>query len=369
MIGTLIIFGRKDSQEQLVIALAWGSVLGSFLQLGVQLPFVFRHGGRIRFLLKATESNVREVFRNLGPVLISRGVVQLSAYIDGMIASYLGAAAVASLGYAQTIYLLPISLFGMAVAAAELPEMSAGADESDAAKAKLRGRLKIGRQRIAFFVIPSAVAFLFLGRYMIAALYQSGRFGLEDTLYVWYVLIGSVVGLLAATWGRLYSSAFYALRDTKTPLRFAVIRVVLTIVLGLLFAFPLRPWIVWLITHTPGMRLPTLANIELGLGAVGLTGSAGMAGWVEFILLKKALERRIGESRIERFYLLKIWGAALFSAGSAVAFGKFVLPIITTSLPVFLARAQLLALIPLSVFGVVYLVLTALLKVSTLRRV
>ena len=78
-------------------------------------------------------------------------------------------------------------------------------------------------------MIPSVVAFVVLGRTLVAALYQTGRFGDDDTRYVWYILVGSAVGLLAATLGRLYSSAFYALRDTRTPLRFAVLRVILTL--------------------------------------------------------------------------------------------------------------------------------------------
>ena len=71
------------------------------------------------------------------------------------------------------------------------------------------------------------------------ALLQTGRFGHADALYVWGILAGSAVGLLASTLGRLYSSTYYALRDTRTPLRYALVRVALTTVLGYLFAIPL----------------------------------------------------------------------------------------------------------------------------------
>src|SRR5471032_1148999 len=119
MIATLFIFGTRLSQGDLAIALSWGTVIGSALQLGIQLPFVFRYARHISFGLDRFLEPVREIFKNLGPVILGRGVVQLSAYIDQMIASYLPVGAVSSLGYAQTIYLLPISLFGMSVAAAE----------------------------------------------------------------------------------------------------------------------------------------------------------------------------------------------------------------------------------------------------------
>ena len=90
-------------------------------------------------------------------------------------------------------------------------------------------------------------------------------------MFMVHILMGSTVGLLAATWGRLYSSAFYALKDTKTPLRFAIVRVTLTGVLGLLFAFPLRPLLNTVLLTTLHLPEPNLLGIELGLGAMGLT--------------------------------------------------------------------------------------------------
>jgi putative peptidoglycan lipid II flippase len=365
LIVTLVYFGRRTTESELVVKLAWGSVVGSFLQFAVQVPFVFQSAGKIPFRFARGLASVAEVFRNLGPVMISRGVVQLSAYVDGMIASYLGAAAVASLAYAQTIYLLPVSLFGMAVAAAELPELSVQAGESPEAHLKLTKRISAGRRRIAFFVVPSAVAFMLLGRPLIEVLYQTGRFGPEDTLFVWYILMGSVIGLLAATWGRLYSSAFYALRDTRTPLRFALLRVGLTIVLGLLFAFPLRPYIILLIELVPGLHVPMVNEISLGLGAVGLTASAGLAGWIEFLLLKRALEKRIGPTPITSGFMGKVWSIAILS-------GIFILgldlAIRATVLLSPLGR-RFISIGELAAFGVVYLLLALLLRLDEVRLV
>lgn len=317
LIATLIYFGRRPGQleNSLVVKLAWGSVVGSLLQFVVQLPFVFQSAGRLPFRLSMShwrsQKPMHDVFKQLGPVLFGRGVVQLSAYIDGMIASYLGAAAVASLAYAQTIYLLPISLFGMAVAAAELPELSVQSIDNSESRQILLKRISGGLRRIAFFVVPSAVAFVLLGRPMIEVLYQTGRFGSEDSIFVWYILMGSVIGLLAATWGRLYASAFYAMKDTRTPLKFACLRVALTVVLGLLCAFPLRPWIAKLILLIPGLHIPAVGEIELGLGAVGLTASAGVAGWVEFLLLRHAFQKRVAKVSLESGFMLKAWTAAL----------------------------------------------------------
>src|SRR5207249_4201142 len=90
------------------------------------------------------------------------------------------------------------------------------------------------RTVVAFFVVPSAMAFLALGDVVAAALFQTGRFRPSDARYLWGILAGSAVGLLASTLGRLYASTYYAMRDTRTPLRYALVRVALTTVLGYL---------------------------------------------------------------------------------------------------------------------------------------
>jgi len=322
MIATLVIFGTRLGQGDLAVALAWGTVIGSALQFGVQLPFVFRYARHISFGFDHRMAQVREIFRNLGPVVVGRGVVQLSAYIDQMIASYLPTGAVSSLAYAQTLYLLPISLFGMSVAAAELPQMSRQTGSDAEIHAALRKRLERGLRQIAFFVVPSLVAFLFIGRILVAALYQTGAFGEEQTRYVWYILIGSTVGMLAMTLGRLYSSAFYALRDTKTPLRFAAARVALTAILGYLFAFPLR-WVLVAAFGLVHMPLPNIGGGAAAMGTVGLTASAGIAGWLEYLLLRRALQKRVGPIVFAQSFQLRLWAAALGAAVVALAFNTF----------------------------------------------
>src|SRR5204862_6966896 len=94
------------------------------LQFGVQLPVVRRVAPRLRFSLDAGSDHVRTVVRNFVPVFFSRGVVQMSAYVDTLLASLLPTGAVAGLTNAQLLYTLPVSLFGMSVSAAELPAMS-----------------------------------------------------------------------------------------------------------------------------------------------------------------------------------------------------------------------------------------------------
>jgi putative peptidoglycan lipid II flippase len=303
MIATLLMFGPGTTLPNLAVWLAWGSVVGSGLQFAVQLPTVLRVAPDLRVVFDHGSIHVRTVARNFVPVFFSRGVVQVSAYVDSVLASLLGTGAVTGLQNAQLLYTLPVSLFGMSVAAAELPAM-AGAATFDAAGAEaVRGRLNAGLRRIAFFVVPSAVAFLALGDVIAAALLQTGRFGYQDAVYVWGILAGSAVGLLASTLGRLYSSTYYALRDTRTPFRYALVRVFVTTVLGYACAVP----------------LPRVLGLDPLWGAAGLTASAGVAGWIEMLLLRAALNRRIGHTGLPSAYVAKLWTAAIAGAAAAWA--------------------------------------------------
>jgi putative peptidoglycan lipid II flippase len=278
-------------------------VAGSALQLAVQLPSVLSLVHRLRPRLDLASEHVRAVLKNFAPVFLSRGVVQISAYVDQVFASLLGTGAVAALTNAQTLYTLPVSLFGMSVSAAELPAMSSALGSQHEIASQLQQRLNEGLRRIAFFVVPSAMAFLALGGVITAALFESGRFQHADSNYVWGILAGSSVGLLASTLGRLYSSTYYALRDTRTPLRYALVRVSLTVTLGYVCALWLPGWL----------------GIETRWGVAGLTASAGVAGWVEFALLRRSLNARIGRTGLPATLVAKLWGSAALAAGLAWA--------------------------------------------------
>ncbi|MEP6741113.1 MAG: murein biosynthesis integral membrane protein MurJ [bacterium] len=299
MIASLVVFGRKVGQFPLAEYVAWGSVIGSALQFGVQLPTVFRLVRRLRPVIDLASMQVRTVVRNFFPVFMSRGVVQISAFVDAVLASFLPEGSVVALTYAQSLYTLPVSLFGMSVSAAELPAMSRAIGNTEQVAEVLRQRLDDGLQRIAFFIVPSSMAFLALGDVIAAVLYQTGQFKHDASIFVWGILAGSTVGLLASTLGRLYSSTYYALHDTRTPLRYAIIRVALTTALGYLCALP----------------LPIALGINPKWGVAGLTASAGVAGWIEFALLRRTLNRRIGKTGLATSYVVKLWLAAFVAAG------------------------------------------------------
>ena len=332
MIGALLWFGSGTSQTRLAVILAWASVAGSALQFAVQLPFVLWLARGLRANLGFGQESSRNVFRKFLPAFVGRGVVQISAYVDAFIASWLPGGSVATLAYAQALYTLPVSLFGMAVAASELPVMSSAVGTADEVAAYLRGRLDGGLERIAFFIIPSAVAFLALGDVVSAVLFESGKFTRQDSVWVWQVLAGSTVGLLASTWGRLYSSTFYALRDTRTPLYFATIRIAVGSVLG----------------YFAALRLPGFLDVDLKLGLAALTLTSGLAAWLEFYLLRRAMTKRIGSTSISPTHNIKLWIAAGISAAIAWAF----------KLGLSSQHTVVMALAVLTAYGVSYLLIT-----------
>jgi putative peptidoglycan lipid II flippase len=360
IVGAVLLFAGGGDVEAVAEVAAWGVVLGGALQLGVQVPFVLRRAVPMQYGFATTLAPVQQVFRNFGPVVFGRGVVQVSAFVDEILASYLTKVAIGAIGYAYTIYLLPFSLFGMAVSAAELPAMSSVVGSDDEIARRLRERLHRGLRQIAFWVVPSVVAFFAIGDDLVAALYQRGAFTDQSTLYVWTILMGYSVGLLAGTWSRLYSSALYALNDTRTPLRFAIVRVAVAGVSGWLLAFPLRPRLVSFVTQGLGLPLPDLTGSDVdevdatvALGAVGLACASGFASWIEFGLLRRALSRRVGRIPADRRFHVTLWGAAL---GAALA-GWIVSAAGATLHPIPRAVAGA------GTFGAVYLALTAALQV------
>src|SRR5262249_33753803 len=298
---------------------------------------------RLRPVLDFANVHVRTVVTNFFPVFMSRGVVQISAFVDAILASFLPEGAVVALGYAQSLYSLPVSLFGMSVSAAELPAMSRTLGSEEEVAGALRKRLDAGLRQIAFFIVPSSMAFLAFGDVIAAVLYQTGQFKHDAALYVWGILAGSTVGLLASTLGRLYSSTYYALHDPLTPLRYAIIRVRLTTVLGYFCAIP----------------LPRFLGIELKWGVAGLTSSAGIAGWIEFVLLRRTLNKRIGQTGLPWTFASKLWFSAI--AGSLVGWGLKWLVGNLHPIP--------LAVVVLGAYGLTYFALTFALGLSESRSV
>ena len=279
--------------HRLALALAWGTVVGAVLQVAVQVPSCWRLlGGGVSLRPTVEHDGTRDVLRAWAPVVLGAGVAQISGLIDTQLGSFAGPGGVASLGYAQLVQTLPISLFGVSVAAVALPALSEDAATGGAGEA-LRARLAAGFRRVAFFVVPSAFAFVTLGPVIVGLLFQTGRFAAADTQLVGAVLAAYGIGLLGSASAKLLASGFYALRDTRTPVRISIVSLVVST--GCAIAL-IRP-----------------------LGPVGIALGASVGGIVNLLLQLSVLERRTGPvlSAPERRHLV----AAVVAASVAAAAG------------------------------------------------
>jgi putative peptidoglycan lipid II flippase len=235
------------------------------------------------------------------------------------------------LGYAQTLYVLPISLFGMSIAASELPELARNRGATEQAVAARVGR---ALRRVTYFIVPSAVAYIVLGDVLVAALFQRGAFDQGTMMVTSAVLAAYSLGLPASGSSRVLTSAFYALDDSRSPSRIAGLRVALSAVAGILFMIP----------------LDRMGVGGLGLGAAGLALGASLGAWTEYVLLRRGLGRRVGPLGIGRSGA-KIWLAAAAAGGVGILVERLV----PAAHPVWIAVETLIP------FGVVYLAGAALL--------
>lgn len=298
-------------QIALAEALAWGVVVGGLLQFLVQLPAVRRAEPNLRLSFDRSAPGVSETLSRFGPAVLGRGVVQISAFVDLALASLIANGARASLDQAQVLYLLPISLFAMSVAAAELPDL---ARERRGSAEQARRRIVDGLGRIQFFVAFSALAYLLAGAAIAGAVFQSGRFGQDSTALVGTILAAYALGIPAISASRLLQNVAFSQGDTRSPAIIAAIRVVIAAGLGAALMFPLDGRAVLLdgsttadetvIVEAEGDYLATERGQADGrdgllrMGAVGLAIGSAAASWVEFALLATLVRRRVPGLRL-----------------------------------------------------------------------
>ncbi|MDH3402302.1 MAG: murein biosynthesis integral membrane protein MurJ [Acidobacteriota bacterium] len=290
--------------ERIVLAGAFGALVGGGLQFLVQLPFVARVLRGFRLSVSTRTPGVRGALRAFWPMLAGRGAVQLSGHLDGFIASFLAPGAQGILGFALTLYLLPLSLFGLSVAAAELPEMSRrrGAKDDDVA-ARVLGTVR----RSSFFVIPTALGYVCFGLPIVTAIYGRGAFGRVDCWLMYLVLAAYSLGLPASGVTRQLNTVFYAAGRTRVPARVGVERVLLSAGSGGLLAWILDRFEVGAVVGAGGGK-------HLFLGAVGLAIGGALGAWYELVRIRRGLRAERADVVLPVAPLLRMAGCAAAAA-------------------------------------------------------
>lgn len=299
---------QAGARTDLLFAAFYGAFLGGFLQFAVQAPLVFRMLRGFRLAFSAKVAGVREAIRAFGPAVAGRGVYQLSSYLDLLLASLLAAGAVSSLRPAQMLYILPISLFGMSVAASELPELSRfGLEKTEA----FMQRLGRSINQMLFLTVPTCIGYLAFGLLIVGALFRTGEFGSEDSWLVYLVLAGYSLGLLATAMSRLLQNAFYARKNTRTPARIAVVRVVVSTVVAV-------PAMLLL----DGIAVGDVAGFgaegrTLYLGSLGLAVGATTGAWIELWRLQRSMGAMMPLFRLPWAGVRRMIATALAAAAPA----------------------------------------------------
>jgi putative peptidoglycan lipid II flippase len=312
-------------RDHLLTAFCWGALAGGLLQFLVQLPAVIGILGGFRLSFSTRVAGVREALAAWGPVVAGRGVVQIAGYVDLFLATLLATGAAGADRYAQMLYILPISLFGVSIAASELPELSRlrGAATSPELLARVRRALGL----VAFLNVPTVVGYLLFGYLIVGAIYRHGTFGGADNGLVYLALCGYSSGILATTSSRLLQNTFYALGDTRSPAKIATVRVgsAALVALPLMFWLDRFPLPAFFGAPAPGQHL--------FLGVLGLSMASGVGAWIELTRLRAALRRHLPEFDLPwrddaRIFLLALAAAApaallwyLLPAGNAAMGG------------------------------------------------
>lgn len=334
----------SDSLTTLFYAACWGGLAGGILQFLVQLPLVARLVKGFRLSFSRDVPGVRQALSAWGPVVAGRGVVQLAGYMDLFLATSLATGAASADRFAQMPYLLPISLFGVSLAASELPELSRLRGQGDAPE--LLGRVTRVLSSMAFLNVPTVIGYLCFGWLIVGALYRSGSFTLGDNWLVYLVLCGYSLGILATTSSRLLQNTFYALGESKVPARIAVQRVTASIVVALPLMFLLDRYPLALLIGPPAGALR--------LGSVGLSTASAAGAWLELLRLRAQLRRRLPDFELPWGDDLRMIGIALGAAVPAALVWWLLPPL----------SVRLTAPMVLAVFGVAYFAIAKLAHVE-----
>ncbi len=318
-------FGDDLTPARIAVFLAIAVTVGSALQLAIQLPTVLRLTHGVTPHLRR-EGQVKVVLRRFAPAVGTRGVVQVASFIDLMLAGIAGSGALAILGMTMPLYLLPVSLFGFSVAATELTEMSRRSDHLD----EFIRRSEIGFRKV---ILPAGLCAGILAggaRPIIGTLYQWPSQVLDlspitndETIVIGLVLLTFALALPATMAARVTQNALYALGEVRTPATIAVIRLVVLVVVTLPIMARLNEVTVidgefsgWSENPSVFFFPDELMTFDLArLGAVGIALGALVASWVEWALLRRALQNRVGH-HLSSGLVLPVTAASL---GTAVA--------------------------------------------------
>ena len=301
-----------------IFGLAIGVLLGGAVQIGIQIPPLFKRGFRLRFLrIDSASSSVREgnglgggginlnffhpgvkkIGRLLIPRIFGTAVYQLNVLIDTILASLsfiVGQGAVAAIYYSNRIIQLPLAIFGIALSSVILPTLSTQAAVQDIKS--LKSTLSFSLRTIYFLMLPTALGLVILAQPVIKVLFQRGNFDYYSVQITSCALLFYAIGLVFFGGMKILIAGFYSLQDTRTPVVIAALSLLVNLILNIILMFPLK------------------------VGGLALASS--LSAGLNLSLLYLALTKKIGRiiTKDLSIYFLKITGAGLVMAVFVLVF-------------------------------------------------
>jgi putative peptidoglycan lipid II flippase len=224
--------------DQPIVGVAIGVLIGGILQVGLQIPWIIKEGLKLFPLWQPHHPAVKRIGMLMLPAVFGSAVYQLNSYIGTLLASFLAEGSVSWLYYADRLVQFPLGVFAIAISTAALPSLS-----THAAKKNLdefAETLSHSLRLVFFIILPSMAGLIILGRPIIQILLERGEFDAYSTLMTNRALFFYVLGLWAFSGIRVIISAFYALQDTKTPVKVAFAAFLVNLFFSLVLMGPLK---------------------------------------------------------------------------------------------------------------------------------
>jgi len=280
----------RDYFAQPITALAVGVLIGGALQLAMQWPFLLKFGVKLKFRFNLRHPGIKQIGLLMLPAILGAGVTTINVFVGNILASLLPGGSITYLFFADRIMELPLGIFAIAIGTATLPSFSQHAAEGN--MDQLRSSISFSLRLMLFLTIPAMVALMALHLPIISVLFQRGAFDAEAAIATGQALFCYALGLWAFSIIRVFISSFYSLKDSKWPLKAAVITLIVNVLFSLALMYPLK--------HN------------------GLALANSIAGAVNVLILAFVLRKKIGPFLDRTFYtsLFKIILSAVIMLGA-----------------------------------------------------
>ena len=221
-----------------VLALGWGAFLGGILQLSIQIPALARLGMLPRWDWAPRDEGVRRILKLMGPAALGVSIAQISLLINTLFASFLDTGSVSWLYYADRLMEFPTGMLGVALGTILLPSLAKHYADNDSTQ--YSRLLDWGLRMTLLLAAPAALALGLLAVPLIATLFFYGEFTPHDVEMTRWALVAYSVGLLGLILVKVLAPGFYARQNIKTPVKIAIVTLLATQAMNLMFIWHLR---------------------------------------------------------------------------------------------------------------------------------